>query len=154
MRTIEIISSSVGIMYWIDGGSRTILRSMVPSGNQTHSGQQLDINFDDMDLSPRGLAVDYVGGWADRIPLDCLHFDWLHNLLAFFSRNLYFTASPKHVNSRKKRSLAGGKILVSKLDGRYRRALFDQDVDKPSAIVTVPSMGWVTWLSIFTMCRF
>lgn len=49
------------MMYWIDGGVGKIFRAVVPTGNQTHSGQELDLDFDQMDMSPRGLAVDFIG---------------------------------------------------------------------------------------------
>lgn len=114
------------LMFWIDSQQRKIYRSSSAKGNQSHEGQELDIDFRGLKKSPSALAVDYLTG------------------------NIYIaTVSDDEANtltSRKKRmseprSGTGGAIYVAKSDGRYLRNIIEGRLQIPTAIVTAPQIG-------------
>jgi low density lipoprotein-related protein 2 len=110
------------VMYWIDRSKNMIFRSGIPSGNQSHVGEALDIDFQDLGVVPTALAVDHLSG------------------------NVYFTAVSSDVREklgREKRETKSGQVLVT--DGRYVLALVSGEIEYPTAIAVDAELGMVVW---------
>lgn len=113
------------LMYWIDSQTRNIYRSALPKGNQSHAGQQLDINFRSLRTSPSALSVDYLSG------------------------NLYIAAIAEAevgYSARKKRVpepvIDGGAVIyLTRADGRYLRTVIRGRLQIPTAVITLPLSG-------------
>uniref|UniRef100_A0AC35G4G5 EGF-like domain-containing protein n=1 Tax=Panagrolaimus sp. PS1159 TaxID=55785 RepID=A0AC35G4G5_9BILA len=114
------------LMFWIDSVQQKVFRSALPNGNQSHEGQELDIDFKALGVAPSALAVDYLTG------------------------NLYITTISQ-VNSgiiaRKKRfsepkmNEDTGHIFVTTNDGRYVKRVLGGRLQIPTAIVTLPLLA-------------
>lgn len=119
-------------MYWIDGNEKTIYRSAIAKGNQSHEGQKLDIDFGGLGVTPTALAVDYTTG------------------------NLFITAVSDNAEldfmpARKKRMTEPqanqntGHVYVAMPDGRYLKKVVGGHLQQPTAIVAIPSIGRICY---------
>ncbi|VDK47362.1 unnamed protein product [Anisakis simplex] len=121
------------LMFWIDANYKYIYRSAIAKGNQSHIGQQLDIDFKSQKMTPSALAVDYLTG------------------------NLFITTIPDEqsqtVIARKKRfsqpsyslNAINGAIFISKSDGRYLKRIVYGRLQLPTAIIAVPQLGRICY---------
>ncbi|UMM10088.1 hypothetical protein L5515_000020 [Caenorhabditis briggsae] len=120
------------LMYWIDGSERTIYRSAISNGNQSHEGQKLDIDFAGMGVVPTAIAVDYTTG------------------------NLFVAAVSEDVENglvtaRKKRmsepidNQNTGFIFLALPDGRYVKKIVAGHLQQPTALITAPSAGRICY---------
>lgn len=120
------------LMYWIDGSERTIYRSAIANGNQSHEGQKLDVDFAAMGVVPTAIAVDYTTG------------------------NLFIAAVSENienglVTARKKRmsepidNQNTGFIFVCLPDGRYLKKIVAGHLQQPTALITAPSAGRICY---------
>ncbi|VDD90121.1 unnamed protein product, partial [Enterobius vermicularis] len=118
------------LMFWIDTQQNKIFRSAVAKGNQSHIGQALDIDFNELKVSPSAIAVDYLTG------------------------NLYITAVTNgedlEVYSRRKRMSeprkdSNGAVFVAKSDGRYLKKVVAGRLQLPTALVALPQLGRICY---------
>ncbi|CAJ0568186.1 unnamed protein product, partial [Mesorhabditis spiculigera] len=115
------------LMYWIDEDKKAVYRSAIAKGNQSHDGQQLDIDFESLGVNPTALAVDYLTG------------------------NLFITTTQNEEARRVKRMSEpmgagqGGAVWVALGDGRYMRKLISSHLESPMSIVTLPELGRICY---------
>lgn len=105
------------VIYWTDSHEKAIKRSLMPSLNDPGHGNGYAQNLYLKALSqPMDIAVDWV------------------------ARNLYWIDVDQNSLPKPK-----GKILVSKLDGRYRRSVVPSGLERPTSIVVDPEIGLLFW---------
>ncbi|CAJ0930175.1 unnamed protein product, partial [Mesorhabditis belari] len=114
------------LMFWIDGDKKAIYRSAIATGNQSHEGQQLDIDFETLGVTPTAMAVDYLTG------------------------NLFISTVNSMTHERAKRMSQPieshtGAIWVALSDGRYMRKLISSHLALPTAVIVLPQMGRVCY---------
>lgn len=135
-------------MFWIDGQARHIFRSSIPSGNQSHEGQRLDIDFKELGVTPTALAVDYTTGFVRNLRyfidgsqvIECTKYrnkfkETMEITISNnYFRNLFITTITDSENtlvssSRKKRisepsaEANSGSVYVTLSDGRYLKKI-------------------------------
>ncbi|VVD04124.1 unnamed protein product [Leptidea sinapis] len=104
------------MVFWADSYDRSIKRSyMINALN----GQVKTGYAQDLEgkgnAKPTAIAVDYIGG------------------------NLYWTETDRTGSKPK------GRVMVSRNDGRYRRALVTAGIENPTSLVLDPQMGKMFW---------
>ncbi|GMT30081.1 hypothetical protein PFISCL1PPCAC_21378, partial [Pristionchus fissidentatus] len=119
-----------GFMYWVDGTARKVYRSAILTGNQSHEGQVLEVDFNGLGHTPLAIAADYLTG------------------------NIYISSvadedgQPSRVKRRSEpaqRDPNKGAIWVAKSDGRYLHKIIGGHLQLPSALVTIPSLGKICY---------
>lgn len=104
------------VLYWTDSYEKKIERSFIPEQSRPDHGLGFAQNLNLKGISkPTDLAVDWVG------------------------RNLYWLDVDRSGSKPK------GRLYVSLLDGRYRKALVTSGLEMPMAIALDPEMGSMFW---------
>ncbi|KAK4336780.1 hypothetical protein RND71_043988 [Anisodus tanguticus] len=104
------------IVYWTDTYERNIKRAFIPDLKDLKHGSEHAQSLDIKFLSkPADLAIDWV------------------------ARNLYWCDND--ITSSRPR----GQILVSLLDGRYKRTLINNNLERPTSIALLPEQGLMFW---------
>ncbi|KAG1701225.1 Low-density lipoprotein receptor-related protein 2 [Nymphon striatum] len=104
------------IVYWTDTFEKTIKRSDIPDIRDVNKGYSFAQDLSLKGLTkPMALAVDWVG------------------------KNLYWSDS--NLSSKRPK----GRVLVSTLDGRYRRTLVSSNLESPTSIALDPEIGVMYW---------
>lgn len=103
-------------VYWIDGHDRAIRRSAMVDGKLVPIGFAQEIEAAHYTV-PTSLSVDWV------------------------SNNLYWT----EVDEAQSDALGGGRVMVAKADGRYKRSLVAQGLEMPTSVVVDPQLGRIFW---------
>uniref|UniRef100_A0AAF5Q0L6 EGF-like domain-containing protein n=13 Tax=Wuchereria bancrofti TaxID=6293 RepID=A0AAF5Q0L6_WUCBA len=116
------------LMFWIDSEKRKVYRSALPKGNQSHAGQELNIDFKDLKSSPSALSIDYLTG---NIYLAAISDEEAAGFIARKKRETEQTGNKG----------GGGTIYLAKSDGRYLRTLIRGRLHIPTAIITLPQIG-------------
>ncbi|RCN53216.1 Low-density lipoprotein receptor domain class A [Ancylostoma caninum] len=118
------------LQFWIDDGYRAVYRASEPSGNQSHVGQKLDLDFESAGVKPTNLAVDYLTG------------------------NIFITTTAIDTDmpaARRKRmsepihNINTGGVYVALSDGRYLKKIIGGHLEYPTAIVALPSVGRICY---------
>ncbi|XP_065212523.1 low-density lipoprotein receptor-related protein 2 isoform X2 [Planococcus citri] len=107
------------MVFWADSYEKSIKRSYMVNG----ADGKAKIGYaQDLNIKgnskPTGIAVDWIGG------------------------NLYWTEVDRGVSKPK------GRVVVSTLDGRYKRSLITTNLDLPSSIAVDPQLGKMFWTDI------
>lgn len=106
------------IVYWTDTYEQNIKRAYIPDLKDTKHGSEYAQSLDIKYVSkPTDIAVDWIGG------------------------NLYWCDNDVSTLSTKQR----GQILVSLLDGRYKRNLVNSNLERPTSIALSPENGLMFW---------
>ncbi|VDL68579.1 unnamed protein product, partial [Nippostrongylus brasiliensis] len=121
-----------GLQFWIDGGSNAIFRASEPSGNQSHVGQRLDLDFASLGVTPTNLAVDYLTG---NIFITAVSSDESMSTASARSKRM---SEPVHNTNT-------GSVYVALSDGRYLKKIIGGHLQLPTAIVTLPSAGRICY---------
>lgn len=109
---------SESIIYWTDSHEKTIKRALLPDISDHSHGNGFPQNLNVKGISqPVDIAVDWV------------------------ARNLYWIDVNQSALPRPK-----GKILVSKLDGRYKRTVISSGLERPTSLVVDPEIGYMFWI--------
>lgn len=105
------------IVYWTDSYEQNIKRAYLPDLKDSKHGSEFAQNLDIKSvIKPTDIAVDWVG------------------------QNLYWADNDLITTSKPK-----GQILVSLLDGRYRRSLINSNLERPTSIALSPETGLMFW---------
>lgn len=106
------------IIYWADSHERAIKRAMVPDMSDPSHGNGFAQNLNIKGISePVDIAVDWVG------------------------RNLYWLEVNQSALPRPR-----GMIMVSKLDGRYKRSVVANVLERPTSLAVDPELGTMFWI--------
>lgn len=106
------------IVYWTDTYEQNIKRAYIPNLKDLKHGSEYPQSLDIKYISkPTDIAVDWVAG------------------------NLYWCDNDVSVSTTKTR----GQILVSLLDGRYKRSLVSSNLERPTSIALSPENGLILW---------
>lgn len=106
------------IVYWTDTYEQNIKRAYLPDLKDPKHGSEYAQSLDIKYVSkPTDIAVDFVG------------------------KNLYWCDNDISISSTKAR----GQILVSLLDGRYKRSLVNSHLERPTSIALLPEKGLMFW---------
>ncbi|VDP16975.1 unnamed protein product [Onchocerca flexuosa] len=116
------------LMFWIDRQQRKIYRSALPKGNQSHAGQELNIDFKNLKSSPSALSIDYLTG---NIYLAVIADE---EAAGFIARKKRHTEQSENENGR-------GTIYLALSDGRYLRTVIKGRLQIPTAVITLPQIG-------------
>lgn len=109
------------------------MRASNPSGNQSHEGQPLDLDFASLGVTPVALATDYLTGnlfiatVADSVDISFVR-----------QRRMSEPMRPDTAAS-------SGSIYVALSDGRYLRKVISGHLQMPTAVVTVPTLGRICY---------
>ncbi|OQR72140.1 low-density lipoprotein receptor-related protein 2-like, partial [Tropilaelaps mercedesae] len=109
-------------IYWVDTSDKSIKRAIIPNleGEPEKLGTQYP---QDLQLSglhkPTAVSVDWV------------------------ARNLYFMDQESFENRPPK-----GRLMVTTLDGRYKRTLHDLDIESPTSLALDPESSILFWTDI------
>lgn len=104
------------MVFWVDSYSKQIKRSYMVDALAGEVKVGYAQDLTTIDNSkPTSIAVDWV------------------------ANNIYWTESDRSGEKSK------GKVLVAKLDGRYKRSLVDKNVGFPTSIVLDPQVGRMFW---------
>lgn len=105
------------IIYWTDSHERAIKRAILPEINDPSHGNGFPQNLNLKSISqPVDIAIDWIG------------------------RNLYWIDINQNNFPRPK-----GKIYVSKLDGRYKKTIVPNGLERPTSLVVDPEIGYMFW---------
>uniref|UniRef100_A0A158P9R2 EGF-like domain-containing protein n=1 Tax=Angiostrongylus cantonensis TaxID=6313 RepID=A0A158P9R2_ANGCA len=120
------------LQYWIDGSNHEIYRASEPRGNQSHVGQRLDLDFASLHVTPTDIAVDYLTG---------------NIFITTVSHDGVETVSPARVRrmSEPIQNTNTGAVYVALSDGRYLKKIIDGNLQIPTAIVSLPSLGRICY---------
>ncbi|CAG0878905.1 unnamed protein product [Cyprideis torosa] len=107
------------VLYWVDSVEKRIKRSLMPHGKRP----EVQIGAPQLleikgVAKPTSLSVDWVG------------------------ENIYWAEIDR--SSSKSR----GRIVVSKLDGRYRHLVIGSDLEMPSSVAVDPMIGRLFWSDV------
>ena len=106
------------IVYWTDTYEQNIKRAYLPDLKDLKHGSEYAQSLDIKYVSkPTDIAIDFVG------------------------RNLYWCDNDISISSTKAR----GQILVTLLDGRYKRVLINSNLERPTSIALLPEKGLMFW---------
>lgn len=107
---------SAKIVFWADSYDKTIKRSYLPSAR---NGEVKTGYAQDLEMKgsskPTAVAVDWIGD------------------------NLYWTETDRAGSKPK------GRVMVAKMDGRYRRALVNVGLENPTSLALDPQLGKMFW---------
>jgi len=105
------------ILYWSDSHDKSIKRALVPDLLDSSHGNGFPQN-----LNVRGIQE----------PID-IAIDWV-------ARNLYWIDVNPNALPRPR-----GKIMASKLDGRYKRSIIANVLERPTSLAIDPELGMMFW---------
>uniref|UniRef100_A0A914WZW9 Uncharacterized protein n=1 Tax=Plectus sambesii TaxID=2011161 RepID=A0A914WZW9_9BILA len=117
-----------GLMYWIDAVKKQVIRSAISQGNQSHQGQALDLQFQDLGVTPSAISVDYLTG---NVYIATLRND---DSNAITNRRRKRMSEPQSDEN-------AGSVFVAKSDGRYLKKIISGKLGNPSSIVALPRLG-------------